>query len=141
MQEPEVLAALVEAQAVRPALRVIVLGNLDFELNPYHPGKAYRWLSRLTAWVLRRETGDALRVLRSRGCNFEFRVWNGKYTHNKIAIFDRRTLIIGTFNLHERALVAGNDVEVGLRIECGGVSAAYVELVQNETTVVGVEGW
>jgi hypothetical protein len=56
-----------------------------------------------------------LRYLREQGCRFEFRTYQGQYTHNKIFITDHgKSIAMGTFNLHRRGLDAGNDYEIGV---------------------------
>lgn len=142
-QHAGVLSAIAKRQMQHPSLKVVLIGNYDFDLNPYHPGKHFFWLglSRLAAHRLRNETIKGLTYLREIGCTFEFRTYKGKYTHNKIFIADHgKSIAIGTFNLHTRSLDAGNDCEMGIFLDVGNESSGtmsaiseYIDSVMKET--------
>lgn len=126
IEHREVLHAIAKRQFECPHMKVILVGNYDFDINPYHPGAKNvfsRWcgvacgFSWLANYVLRQNTMKAIRFLVEQGCLFEFRMYKGRYTHNKIIIIDKgRFVAVGTFNLNTRSLDAGNDCEIGVVI-------------------------
>lgn len=113
LQHREVLSAIAKRQKEKPNLEIILVGNTDFEINPYHPGKCYRVLSSYANYVFRKETRLGLDMLLKSGCSYQYRTYQEKYTHNKVFIADD-VLVVGTFNLHERSLELGNDIETGI---------------------------
>ena len=64
-------------------------------------------------YVFRKETRLGLDMLSKSGCSYQYRTYQNKYTHNKVFIADD-IIVVGTFNLHERSLEVGNDVETGI---------------------------
>ncbi len=114
-QHIDILTAIAKRQRACPKLRVVFVGNEDFRLNVYHPGSIWL-LKQMTNYVLQRETNGALKILKKQGCRFNFRVYKGKYTHNKVFICDDG-IAMGTFNLHSRSLDSGYDCELGVILE------------------------
>jgi phosphatidylserine/phosphatidylglycerophosphate/cardiolipin synthase-like enzyme len=108
-----VFSAIAKRQKEEPNLEIILVGNTDFEINPYHPGKGCRVLSLYANYVFRKETRLGLDMLSKSGCSYQYRTYQNKYTHNKVFIADD-IIVVGTFNLHERSLEVGNDVETGI---------------------------
>ena len=113
LQHREVLSAIAKRKKEEPDLEIILVGNTDFEINPYHPGKCCRVLSMYGNCVFRKETRLGLEMLLKSGCSYQYRTYQNKYTHNKVFIADD-VLVVGTFNLHERSLERGNDIETGI---------------------------
>lgn len=113
LQHREVFSAIAKRQKEEPNLEIILVGNTDFEINPYHPGKGCRVLSLYANYVFRKETRLGLDMLSKSGCSYQYRTYQNKYTHNKVFIADD-IIVVGTFNLHERSLEVGNDVETGI---------------------------
>lgn len=119
-EHEDVLSTISKQQALNPLLKVTLVGNYQFDINPYHPGQAFTvcGISRLGNYALWKETKKGLSFLRDKGCEFEFRTYRNKYTHNKIFIVDRgRYVAMGTFNLHRRSLDAGYDCEIGVLMD------------------------
>ena len=116
-EHKNILSAIAQQQKKHPSLKVVLVGNYEFDRNPYHPGKYFSFcgLSKYGNYSLKKETTAGLRYLREQGCRFEFRTYQGQYTHNKIFITDHgKSIAMGTFNLHGRGLDAGNDCEIGV---------------------------
>jgi hypothetical protein len=126
-----VLAAVWRRQVeLKGRLDVTIVGNLDFELNPYHPTQ---W-TKVLGWIGRRRTVGGLRYLQGLGCTFSFRVYPGKYTHNKLFVVDEQQICWGTFNLNDRSLEPGWDIEIGVYLADGSeVIGQYVTRVISET--------
>ena len=77
-------------------------------------------MSLLGSFTIRTETMKGFAYLYEQGCNFEFRTYRGKYTHNKIFIVDNgRSFAMGTFNMHTRGFDVGNDCEIGVLFDAG----------------------
>lgn len=133
-QHTEVLSAIAARQSELPNIKVTLVGNRDFAINPYHPGKD-GYLSSVIGFALSNETVGGLKFLRKLGCSFQFRTYRNKYTHNKIFIVDGTQLVIGTFNLHQRSLIAGHDFEIGIVIEGEKTVAKYMKDVMEETVI------
>ena len=116
-EHKNILSSIAQQQKKHPSLKVVLVGNYEFDRNPYHPGKYFSLfgLSKYGNYSLKKETMAGLRYLREQGCRFEFRIYQGQYTHNKIFITDHgKSIAMGTFNLHRRGLDAGNDYEIGV---------------------------
>ena len=132
-QHPQVLAAIAKRKQEENNLEIILVGNWDFAINPYHPGKDWIVLSMLGNYMLRKETQRGLNILSESACQYQYRTYPNKYTHNKIFIADD-ILVVGTFNLHERSLETGNDFETGIVLKnqkC--VIDAYVQKTLEST--------
>jgi phosphatidylserine/phosphatidylglycerophosphate/cardiolipin synthase-like enzyme len=112
-QHPQVLNAIAKRKQEVENIEIILVGNDDFTINPYHPGKDWGALSMLGNFMLWQETQNGLNLLSESDCQYQYRTYPNKYTHNKIFIADD-ILVVGTFNLHERSLKAGNDFEIGI---------------------------
>lgn len=154
-EHEEVLSAIAKRQAEFPHghLKVVLVGNYHFDINPYHPGKHVHiyWCglcSRIGNFTMRKETMKGIRYLKGQGCQFEFRAYRGKYTHNKIFVIDRgRSFAVGTFNLHMRSLDAGKDCEIGVvmwndiernddRNNNSSVMSDYINSVMKQTEII-----
>ena len=125
-QHEGMLSAIAKRQMQCPSLQVVFVGNYHFKINPYHPGTLLWWagLSLVATHMIRTETMKGLAYLCDQGCNFEFRTYRGKYTHNKIFIVDHgRSFAMGTFNLHTRGFDVGNDCEIGVLLNDSNNSA------------------
>jgi phosphatidylserine/phosphatidylglycerophosphate/cardiolipin synthase-like enzyme len=133
-QHTEVLSAIAARQSELPNIKVTLVGNHDFAINPYHPGKD-GYLSPVIGFALSNETMGGLKFLKKLGCLFQFRTYRNKYTHNKIFIFDGTQLVVGTFNLHQRSLIAGRDFEIGVVVEGETIVAKYMNDVMEDTVI------
>jgi len=118
-------------------LAITLVGNLDFGLNPYHPTKGIWVVEEVLAWFLRRKTTTGLQYLKGLGCSFRFRVYPGRYTHNKIFVVDEQQICWGTFNLNERSLDRRGDTEIGVYLADGGTAVKqYVARAIGETVEI-----
>mmetsp|Transcript_5384 Transcript_5384/g.6065 ORF Transcript_5384/g.6065 Transcript_5384/m.6065 type:complete len:692 (+) Transcript_5384:206-2281(+) len=146
-EHKKVLFAIAQKKLKTPSIQVVLVGNYQFHLNPYHPGKYYFCTNSILNYILRKETINGLIYLMEEGCDFEFRTYRNKYTHNKIFIIDHgRTMIVGTFNLHKRSLDAGNDCEIGVVLKDNSatssrnavmdIASSYIESVMKDTELI-----
>jgi len=139
IQHPGLLQRIVSSQQLYPNLKVIIIGNQDFEVNPYHPCKYHnKIISKLVNVHLRLQTSKGLSRLKR--CNYQFRVYtNRRYVHNKVFIIDD-TFVMGTLNFHERSLDAActkRDCEMGVLLEHQEqLSEEYMARALSETVEV-----
>lgn len=93
-------------------IKLTIIYNDNFAINPYHPGKHNILLSWISEKYLKNETNKMLDLIRKSGIRYEFLSYRNSYTHNKIYIIDN-SLMIGTCNFHTRSLTKKKDVEIG----------------------------
>lgn len=146
-EHKKVLFAIAQKKLKTPSIQIVLVGNYQFDLNPYHPGKYFFCTNSILNYILRKETINGLIYLMEKGCDFEFRTYRNKYTHNKIFIVDHgQSMIVGTFNLHKRSLDAGNDCEIGIVLKDNSatswrnvvieIASSYIESVMKDTEII-----
>jgi len=111
IQHKELVNILIDS-CLKHNIKLTIIYNDYFAINPYHPCKNNKVLSWITNKYLSFETNNILNLIHKSGIQYEFLTYKKSYTHNKIYIIDD-IFIIGSFNFHNRSLSKKKDIEIG----------------------------